>query len=86
MIYPKPQTDDLTTPDQSHVFPAARLILASLAEQGAIPLTPSKAFKRIFVIWAAEALVWPHWTMAGLYSVTKVLKQNDLGRWTCCII
>ncbi|MEY4779242.1 MAG: hypothetical protein RLZZ607_555 [Pseudomonadota bacterium] len=57
MIRLKPLPDDVAILDQSHVFRGARLILGYVAEHGAIPLTPSKAFKRIFVNWAAEAFV-----------------------------
>jgi hypothetical protein len=79
MIRLKPLPDDVAILDQSHVFRGARLILGYVAEHGAIPLTPSKAFKRIFVNWAAEAFVWPHWTVADLYSVNKVLNEYDFG-------
>ena len=64
MIRLKPLPDDVAILDQSHVFRGARLILAYVTEHGPIPLTPSKAFKLIFVNWAAEAFVWPHWTVA----------------------
>jgi hypothetical protein len=79
MIHLKPLPDDVTILDQSHVFRGARLILGYVAEHGPIPLTPSKAFKRIFVNWAAEAFVWPHWTVADLYRVNKVLNEYDFG-------
>ena len=49
MIRLKPLPDDVAVLDQSHVFRGARLILGYVAEHGAIPLTPSKAFKRVFV-------------------------------------
>ncbi len=42
MIRLKPLHDDLAILDQSHVFGGARLILAYVAEHGAMPLTPSK--------------------------------------------
>jgi hypothetical protein len=32
--------------------------LGYLTEHGPIQLTPSKAFKRVFVNWAADAFVW----------------------------
>jgi len=79
MIRLKPLPDDVTILDQSHIFRGARLILAYVAEHGPIPLTPSKAFKRVFVNWAAEAFVWPHWTVADLYRVNKVLDEYDFG-------
>ncbi|MEO1602803.1 MAG: hypothetical protein AAFU49_20500, partial [Pseudomonadota bacterium] len=46
-------------------------------EHGGIPLTPSKAFKRVFVEWAAAAFEWPGWTTAELYVVNKVLNEVD---------
>jgi hypothetical protein len=79
MIHLKPLSDDLTILDHSHIFRGARLILAYVAEHGPIPLTPSKAFKRIFVNWAADTFVWPYWTVADLYSVNKVLNEYDFG-------
>ena len=78
-IHLKPLPDDVAVLDHSHVFRGARLILAYVAEHGSIPLTPSKAFKRIFVNWAAEAFVWPHWTVADLYRVNKMLNEYDFG-------
>ena len=79
MIRLKPLPDDVAILDQSHIFRGARLILAYVAELGPIPLTPSKAFKRVFVNWAAEAFVWPHWTVTDLYRVNKVLNEYDFG-------
>lgn len=79
MIRIKPLPDDVAILDQSHIFGGARLILAYVAEQGAIPLTPSKALKRVFVNWAAEAFDWPYWTMADLYCINKVLNEHDFG-------
>jgi hypothetical protein len=79
MIRLNPLPNEVAILDQSHVFRGARLILGYVAEHGPIPLTPSKAFKRMFVNWAAEAFVWPHWTVADLYSVNKVLNEYDFG-------
>lgn len=79
MIRLKPIPADLAVLDQSHLFRGARLILGYIVEHGPIPLTPSKAFKRVFVNWAAEAFVWPHWTVEDLYRVNKVLNEYDFG-------
>ena len=79
MIKLKPASTNVDQLDQSHLFRSARLILAYADEQGPIPLTPSKAFKRVFVNWAAEAFVWPHWTVEDLYRVNKVLNEYDFG-------
>ena len=51
--------------------------LAYIAEHGGIPLTPSKAFKRVFVHWAADAFDWPGYTSADLFAVNKVLNEID---------
>jgi hypothetical protein len=37
---------------------------------GPIGLTPSKALKRHFVEWAAEAFAWPKYTAVDLYSAS----------------
>jgi hypothetical protein len=79
MINLKSASTNVDLLDQSHLFRGARLVLAYADEQGPIPLTPSKAFKRVFVNWAAEAFVWPHWTVEDLYRVNKVLNEYDFG-------
>lgn len=50
---------------------------AYLAEHGMIGLTPSKAFKRNFVHWAAREFEWPGHTEADLFAVNKVLNEQD---------
>jgi hypothetical protein len=50
---------------------------AWIEEHGGIPLTPSKAFKRTFVHWAAAEFDWPGHTAADLYVVNKVLNEQD---------
>ncbi|MCP4319046.1 MAG: hypothetical protein GY789_24405 [Hyphomicrobiales bacterium] len=52
-------------------------IFAWIAEHGGIPLTPSKAFKRVFVHWAAAEFDWPGYTEADLFTVNKVLNELD---------
>ena len=52
---------------------------AYLGEHGAIGLTPSKAFKRVFVHWAAREFEWPGHTEADLFAVNKVLNEMDFG-------
>ena len=44
---------------------------------GPIPLTPSKAFKRVFVNWAAAEFDWPGHTEADLFVVNRVLNEPD---------
>lgn len=50
---------------------------AWIGEHGGIPLTPSKAFKRVFVHWAAAAFDWPGYTEADLFAVNNVLNEWD---------
>lgn len=50
---------------------------AYVAERGGIGLTPSKAFKRVFVHWAAAEFDWPGHTEADLFAVNKVLNEPD---------
>jgi len=50
---------------------------AWIGEHGGIPLTPSKAFKRVFVQWAASEFDWPGHTEADLFAVNKVLNEWD---------
>lgn len=50
---------------------------AWIGEHGGIPLTPSKAFKRVFVHWAASEFDWPSHTEADLFAVNKVLNEWD---------
>ncbi len=48
-----------------------------IADKGPIGLTPSGAFKRVFVAWAAEAFDWPGYGPQDLYAVNKVLNEPD---------
>ena len=75
MIRLKPLPDEVAILDQSHIFRGARLIVAYVAEHGPIPLTPSKAFKRIFVNWAAEAFI-----LAALDCVGPIQRQQGAER------
>ncbi|MFP7572360.1 hypothetical protein [Marivita sp. S2033] len=53
--------------------------LAYMAEHGGIGLTPSKAFKRVFVHWAAREFDWPGYTEEDLFAINKVLNEIDFG-------
>lgn len=62
--------------------PLLRGVLKTFAyvqEQGSIGLTPSKAFKRNFVHWAAAEFDWPGHTEADLFAVNKVLNEIDFA-------
>jgi hypothetical protein len=61
----------------SPLFRAAMLTLRHLVETGPIGLTPNKAMKRYFVIWAAEAFNWPKYTTDDPYALNKVLNEHD---------
>ncbi|NKB53197.1 MAG: hypothetical protein GKR98_17885 [Boseongicola sp.] len=52
---------------------------AYIAEHGGIGLTPSKAFKRMFVHWAAREFDWPGYTEEDLFAINKVLNEIDFG-------
>ena len=52
---------------------------AYIAEHGGIGLTPSKAFKRVFVHWAAREFDWPGYSEADLFAINKVLNEIDFG-------
>ena len=52
---------------------------AYIAENGGIGLTPSKAFKRVFVHWAAREFDWPGYTEEDLFAINKVLNEIDFG-------
>lgn len=60
--------------------PLVRGLISTLGyarEHGGIGLTPSKAFKRSFVTWAAAEFDWPGHTEADLFAVNKVLNEAD---------
>ena len=48
-----------------------------IGEHGGIPLTPSKAFKRVFVHWAAENFEWPGVNAEELFRYNKVLNEYE---------
>lgn len=52
---------------------------AWIGEHGGIPLTPSKAFKRVFVHWAAFKFDWPGHTEADLFAVNKVSNEPNFA-------
>lgn len=71
---PAPNTAELML---SSLHRAAVLMLQYLQESGPIDLTPSKALKRYFVTWAADAFDWPGYTTRDLYALNKVLNEHD---------
>ena len=69
----------MTQPALAHspLVRATEKTLAYIAENGSIGLTPSKAFKRNFVHWAATEFVWPDYTVEDLFKLNKVLNESD---------
>ena len=61
----------------SPIVRATEKTFAYIDEHGPIGLTPSKAFKRVFVHWAAAEFDWPGYSEADLFAVNKVLNEID---------
>ncbi len=61
----------------SPLLRAALLTLQYTQDNGSIPLTPIKAFKRVFVHWTAERFDWPNMGYDELFSVNKVLNEFE---------
>ena len=70
-------TDPSALKRLSPMLQAVRLTLDYIDANGPIGLTPSRALKRYFVEWAAEAIAWPGYTAEDLYAVNKVLNEDD---------
>ena len=77
MIEFRPVSDDEPTLDHSPMVRAIEMVFGYISENGPIGLTPSKAFKRTFVHWAAANFDWPGFSKAELFSVNKVLNEID---------
>lgn len=77
MIPFQPITDSEPAFAHSVLLRAALLLLDYIEVNGPIGLTPSKALKRYFVEWAAEAFEWPNFTASELYEMNKVLNEPD---------
>lgn len=61
----------------SPMISAIRQIGSYIDAHGGIGLTPSKAFKRVFVHWAAKTFDWPGLSEEELFVVNKVLNEGD---------
>jgi len=61
----------------SPLLRAVEKTFSYLNEHGSIGLTPSTAFKRNFVHWAAAEFDWPGFTEKDLFRVNKVLNELD---------
>ena len=56
---------------------AAQMTLQYVVEHDGIELTQTKAFKRVFVHWAAEHFRWPGLGYAELFRYKKVLNEYE---------
>jgi hypothetical protein len=56
---------------------AAQMTLQYAVEHGGIELTQTKAFKRVFVHWAAEHINWPGMGYEELFRYNKVLNEYE---------
>ncbi|MCR9257678.1 MAG: hypothetical protein NXI16_16460 [Alphaproteobacteria bacterium] len=70
-------SDNCTTLAYSPLLRAALLTAQYVEQNGSIGLTPSKAFKRVFVHWAAEHFDWPGMSQEELFHYNKVLNEFD---------
>ena len=85
MIDVRPLSDD--HPDLAHspLLCAALLTLQYAQDHGAIGLTKTKAFKRVFVHWAVEQFDWPGFAARRRCSATTRLSMNmSFHRLRCC--
>jgi hypothetical protein len=77
MIRFQPIADNEPALSNAPILKAALLTFDYIETNGPIGLTPSKALKRYFVHWAAEAFAWPDYTAEELFAVNKVLNEAD---------
>jgi hypothetical protein len=63
----------------SPLLRAALLTLQYVEQNGPIGLTKTKAFKRVFVHWAAEHFDWPGLSHGKLFKMNKVLNEYDFA-------
>jgi len=66
-------------PDLKHspLLRAALLTLQYAQEHGAIGLTKTKAFKRVFVHWAVEHFDWPGSSAEEMFRYNKVINEYE---------
>ncbi len=77
MIQFNPITDDASVLSHAPLLQAALMTFDYIEANGPIGLTASKALKRYFVEWAAEAFAWPGYGVDYLYAMNKVLNEGD---------
>ena len=66
-------------PDLAHspLLRAAQLTLQYAHDHGAIGLTKTKAFKRVFVHWAVEHFAWPGKSAEEMFRCSKVISEYE---------
>jgi hypothetical protein len=66
-------------PDLAHspLLRAALVTLQYTHERGAIGLTKTKAFKRVFVHWAVEHFNWPESSAEEMFRYNKVINEYE---------
>lgn len=77
MIEFRTVADDEPALNFSPLLRGVQKTFAYVQDHGSIGLTPSKAFKRNFVHWAAAEFNWPGHSEADLFAVNKVLNEHD---------
>jgi hypothetical protein len=77
MIKFRKLSDDHPDLNHSPLLRAAILTLRYVQDHGPISLTKTKAFKRVFVHWAAEHFDWPGRGHEDLLRTHKVLNEYD---------
>jgi hypothetical protein len=71
------QPKDTSVLDLCPLVRAAEMTLQYAIEHDGIELTRTKAFKRIFVHWAAEHFDWPGMGYEDLFQYNKVLNEYE---------
>ena len=61
----------------SPLLRAAQLTLQYVQEHGAIGLTKTMAFKRVFVHWAVEHFEWPGKSAEEMFRYSKVINECE---------
>ena len=69
--------DDHTDLAYSPLLRAALLTLQYVKEHGAIGLTKTNAFKRVFVHWAVEHFDWPGSSAEEMFRYNKVINEYE---------
>lgn len=78
IVGPKgPLPDDHSDLARSPLLRAALLTLQYALENGAIGLTKTMAFKRVFVHWAVEHFDWPGKCAEDMFRLNKVINEYE---------